>query len=208
VGLWADQVLPRVIDRQLSRPDFDDARRRVCAGLHDDVVEVGFGSGLNVPFYPRAVTRVVAVDPSSRAWSLARRRVAQSHTPVLRGGQDGQQLTQPDASADCVLTTFSLCTVPDPARTLAEASRVLRPGGTLHFLEHGISPDRGVARWQRFLDPFQGVVAGGCHLTRPIDELVEGAGFVLDELDTGYLPGPDLNRPFAYTYLGVATRGD
>jgi SAM-dependent methyltransferase len=206
VGLWADQVLPRVIDRQLSRPEIDVLRRSVCAGLHGDVVEVGFGSGLNVPFYPRAVTRVVAVDPSALAWSLARRRVAASHTPVLRGGSDGQQLTQPDASADCVLTTFSLCTVPDPGRTLEEAGRVLRPGGTIHFLEHGISPDRGVARWQRFLDPLQGVVAGGCHLTRPIDRLVEDAGFVVGRLDTDYLPGPDLNRPFAYTYLGVARK--
>jgi SAM-dependent methyltransferase len=207
VGLWAGQVLPRVIDRQLSRPELDDARRRVCAGLHGDVVEVGFGSGLNIRFYPRAVRQVVAVDPSSRAWSLARHRVAQSHTPVLRGGRDGQQLTQPDGSADCVLTTFSLCTVPDPARTLEEVGRVLRPGGTLHFLEHGISPDPWVARWQRFLDPVQGIVAGGCHLTRPIDRLVTDAGFTLDSLDTDYLPGPDLNRPFAYAYLGVARKG-
>jgi SAM-dependent methyltransferase len=208
VGLWADQVLPRVIDRQLSRPEIDAVRRRVCAGLSGDVVEIGFGSGLNVPHYPRAVTRVVAVDPSARAWSLARRRVAGSRTPVLRGGRDGQQLTQPDASADCVLTTYSLCTVPDAARTLAEARRVLRPGGTLHFLEHGVSPDSGVARWQRLLDPLHAVVAGGCHLTRPIDRLVTDAGFTMDSLDTHYLPGPDLNRPFAYTYLGVATKGD
>jgi len=204
--LWAELVLPKVIDRQLSRPEIDAARRVVCAGLHGEVVEIGFGSGLNVPHYPRAVTEVVAVEPSRRAWRLARGRVAAARMPVLRGSRDGQRLGQPDSSADTVLTTFSLCTIPDVRLALDEAARVLRPGGTLHFLEHGASPDPDVARWQRWLDPVHRVVAGGCRLTRPIDRIVVAAGFVLEELDTYYLPGPGLNRPFAYTYCGVARK--
>lgn len=204
--MWADLVLPGVIDRQLSRPEVDDARGAVCAGLHGEVVELGFGSGLNVAHYPRSVTRVIAVEPSARAWHLARHRVDQARVPILRGDHDGQRLDQPSASADSVLTTFSLCTIPDVIRALDEARRILRPGGTIHFLEHGASPDADVARWQRRLDPFQRLVAGGCHLTRAIDRIVTEAGFVIDDLDTYYLPGPGLNRPFAYTYLGVAAR--
>ncbi len=206
MGLWASRVLPGILDRQLSRPEFDAARDQVCGGLHGDVVEVGFGSGLNVPHYPRGVNEVIAVEPSARAWHLAQHRVLRSRVPVLRGGRDGQHLGQPDASADCYLTTYTLCTVPDVARTLAEAHRVLRPGGTVHFLEHGASPDHGVARWQRLLDPVHRAVTGGCRLTRRIDRLLEEAGFALVELDRHYLPGPDLNRPFAYTYLGVAKK--
>ncbi len=204
--MWADKVLPGVIDRQLSRPEFDDARKRVCQGLTGEVVELGFGSGLNVRHYPRAVTLVIAVEPSTRAWHLAARRVGAARMPILRGSLDGQELDLPDESADAVLSTFTLCTVPDADRALAECRRVLRPGGAIHFLEHGASPDSGVARWQRLLDPMQRLVAGGCHLTRPIDRMVTGAGFDMEELDKAYLPGPQLNRPYAFTYLGVARK--
>lgn len=206
VGVWSERVLPGVIDRQLSRPEIAVARRAVCANLRGEVVEVGFGSGLNLPHYPRQVSRVIAVEPSARAWQLARRRVEESRVPVLRGGRDGQRLDQPDTSADCYLTTFTLCTVADVIATLAEARRVLRPGGAIHFLEHGAAPDARVARWQRRLDPVQNRVAGGCHLTRAIDRLVTDAGFVIDELDAHYLPGPGVNRPFAFTYRGIARR--
>ena len=188
MGLWADLVLPKVIDRQLRRPEVDAARRVVCSGLHGSVVEIGFGSGLNVPHYPRAVTEVIAVEPSNRAWHLARERVGAARVPVLRGSYDGQRLDQPDATADTVLTTFSLCTIPDVARALGEARRVLRPGGTIHFLEHGASPDPSVAKWQRRVEPVWKRIAGGCHLTRPIASAIADAGFKLDWVEHMYVP--------------------
>src|SRR5262249_60059140 len=116
-------------------------RRRVCAGLAGDVVEIGFGSGLNVPFYPAAVTRVAAVEPSDLSWRLARDRVSAAHVPVQRAGLDGQRLPFEDGSHDAALSTWTLCTIPDVAAALGEVRRVLKPGGELHFLEHGLAPD-------------------------------------------------------------------
>ena len=129
MGWWTDRVLPGAIDRELSRPLIAAARERVCAGLHGDVVEIGFGSGLNVPHYPAAVSGVRAIEPSARAWELAAPRIAASSAPVFLAGRDGQSINAPDASADAVLITFTLGTIPDAAAALAEIRRVLRPGG-------------------------------------------------------------------------------
>jgi ubiquinone/menaquinone biosynthesis C-methylase UbiE len=153
------------------------------------VVEIGFGSGPNIPFYPAAVTEVAAVEPSDTAWRLARKRVAASPVPVHRAGLDGQSLPFPDASYDAALSTWTLCTIPDPAAALSEVRRVLKPGGTLHFVEHGLAPDARVQRWQRRLDPVQRRLAGGCQLTRPIADLLGKAGFTLSEVDVFYAKG-------------------
>lgn len=205
MGWWTERILPGVLDKQLSQPMITAARARVCAGLRGEVVEIGFGSGLNVPHYPRAVTTVRAIEPSARAWELAARRVAASRVPITLGGLDGQQIDAQSGSADAVLVTFTLCTIPDAASALSEMRRVLQPGGTVHFLEHGRSPDARVAAWQRRLGPVQYRCAGGCHLDREIDRLIRDAGFTIDELTTEYLSGPALSRPFTYTYLGVAS---
>jgi SAM-dependent methyltransferase len=177
-------------------------RKRVCAGLAGSVVEIGFGSGLNVPFYPAAVSAVAAVEPSDLGVKLASARLAASRVPVTRSGLDGQSLPFGDDSFDAALSTWTLCTVPDTAAALSELRRVLRPGGRLHFLEHGLAPDEPVRRWQRRLDPVQRRIAGGCHFTRPIVDLLTGAGFVISELDVFYEPGPKFASADS---LGIAT---
>lgn len=202
MGVWTDQVVPRIVDRALDSAQLRQVRARVCAGLAGEVLEIGFGSGLNAPHYPAAVTRVVAVEPSDVGWRLARSRLAEAAVPVQRAGLDGQALPLADHSVDAALSTFTLCTIPDVGAALAEVRRVLRPGGALHFLEHGRAPDVGVRRWQERLEPVQRRLAGGCHLGRPIDRLLRDAGFRLERLQQGYLPGEP--RPFAHLYEGVA----
>ena len=206
MGIWGDRLLPRMIDRAGDSSDLRRMRTEVCSGLHGTVLEVGFGSGLNVAHYPAAVAEVLAVEPSDAAWALSAKRREASGVPVRRSGLDGQRLTEADGSVDCALSSLTLCTIPDVGTALAELRRVLRPGGTLHFLEHGRAPDARVERWQHRLDPLQGAVFGGCHLSRDIPALVRDAGFTIDQLEEAYLPGPRVSRPWTYGYLGRATR--
>ena len=203
MSFYRDQVLPRVIDTIMRRNDLDELRARVASKLTGDVLEIGFGSGLNVPFYPAGVTRVWALDPATVGRKLAASRVAASPVPVEYIGLDAQRIPLPDASVDSVLTTWTLCTIPDVAGALAEVRRVLRPGGTLAFIEHGRSPDPKVARAQHRLEPLHRRMLGGCHLTRPIDHIITASGLELTELDTSYRPGP---KPTSYTYEGQAIR--
>jgi SAM-dependent methyltransferase len=190
MGIYATRVLPRFMNTAGAMKSLAPYRRRVCEGLDGEVVEIGFGSGLNVPFYPATVTRVAAVEPADLGWRLADKRLKAAPFPIDRSGLDGQALPFPDNSFDAALSTWTLCTIPDAAAALSELRRVLKPGGTFHFLEHGLAPDEPVRRWQRRLEPVQKKLFGGCHLTRPIVELLTAGGFTIKELDVFYEGGP------------------
>jgi ubiquinone/menaquinone biosynthesis C-methylase UbiE len=187
----------------LGRQECARMRARVTAGLSGDVLEVGFGSGLNVPHYTPAIRRVLAVDPATVGRKLAAKRVAESDVRVEYVGLDGETLPLDDDSIDHALTTWTLCTIPDVNRALTEIRRVLRPGGSLHFLEHGRSPDSKVARWQDRITPVQRRIAGGCHPNRPIGDLVTQAGLDVIRIDRYYMSGP---KSEGYMYEGVATK--
>jgi ubiquinone/menaquinone biosynthesis C-methylase UbiE len=176
-------------------------RAKVCQGLHGRVLEIGFGTGLNLRHCPAEVTEILVVEPSKLAMRLAEPRKAAVSVRVEQVGIDGAQLDLPDGSVDCVLSTYTLCTIPDGNAALREIHRVLKPDGALHFLEHGRAPTESVRRWQHRLHPVHSRIAGGCHLDRPIDEMITHAGFLIRELETGYGDGP---RPFSYLYRGRA----
>ena len=196
--VWDEKVVPRLTDLSLRGHEVGELRGAVCAGLAGRVLEIGFGSGLNVRWYPPEVTSVTAIEPSDLGWELSQRRRARTALPVARAGLDGQRLDLPSDSHDSALVTFSLCTIPEPVLALREARRVVRDGGRLHVLEHGLAPDESVRRWQRRLEPLQRAVAGGCHLTRDVPALVREAGWQVDELEQSYLPGPAVSRPWVH----------
>jgi SAM-dependent methyltransferase len=202
MGLYSEHVLPRIVDVSCGLKKGEPLRRRVCAGLAGDVLEIGFGSGHNVPYYPPAVTQIDAVEPSDVGWKLAGKRLATAKAPVRRSGLDGQSLPFADASHDTAVSTWTLCTIPDVAAALREVRRVLKPGGTLHFVEHGLAPDESVRRWQRRLEPVQKRVFGGCHLTRPVVDLLTDAGFTITELDVFYEDGTP--KVMGANSLGIA----
>jgi SAM-dependent methyltransferase len=189
MGFYGERILPHIVNVACGVKTLAPHRQRVCAGLAGEVVEIGFGSGHNVPFYPAEVTQVSAVEPADLGWRLAGARLDATPVPVRRAGLDGQSLPFPDDTFDAALSTFTLCTIPDPLAALAEVHRVLRPGGTLHFLEHGLAPDEKVRRTQRRIEPLNKIVFGGCHLTRDVVGMLTAAGFEIKEVDRFYEPG-------------------
>jgi ubiquinone/menaquinone biosynthesis C-methylase UbiE len=191
------------MDRVLRTPEVSARRAKVCQGLHGRVLEIGFGTGLNLRHYPAEVTEILVVEPSASALRLAEPRASSVATSLKHVGIDGARLDLPDGSVDCVLSTYTLCTIPNVDAALLEIHRVLKPEGALHFLEHGRAPTESVRRWQHRLHPVHSRVAGGCQLDRPIDEMITHAGLLIGELETGYGDGP---RPFSYLYRGRALR--
>jgi ubiquinone/menaquinone biosynthesis C-methylase UbiE len=202
MGVYETQVLPRVIDVMLGNKGFGRViREPACAGLHGDVIEVGFGSGRNLPHLPPEVTSIWTVEPSAVGMRLARKRIASSGVAVHEGGLDGEHLDFPDDRFDAALSTMTLCTIPDVGGALDELRRVLKPGAELHFAEHGLAPDPKVARFQHRFDPWQQRFAGGCHLARDMRALVTDAGFEILQLDNRYIQGP---KAWSYMYMGRA----
>jgi len=202
VSFYDDHVLPRILNVVMNGKEERKIRSRVCAGLAGEVVEIGFGTGHNLPYLPSGVKRLRAVEPSQLAVRLARPRIAASPVAVEVVGLDGQRLPLADDTADFLLCTWSLCTIPDPVAAVAEMRRVLRPGGVLHFAEHGLAPDESVRKWQRRLNGMQQRVGGGCHLNRDIPAIIESAAMTITRLDTYYAKGQP--KPYAAMYQGVA----
>ena len=205
MSFYAEQVVPRLQDRVMARKQMGEVRSRVCAALSGNVVEVGFGTGLNTRYYPNEVSKVFAVEPSRICMRIAEPRIAQSHAAVELAGLTGERLDLPSEEFDAVLSTWTMCTIPNLGAALDEIRRVLKPGGVLHFIEHGHAPDPKVARWQARIEPINKKLAGGCHLTRRIPEMIEHAGgFRIDKLDSYYFKGEP--KPFGYTYEGRAVK--
>ena len=204
MGVYQDQLLPRFQDKVMARKGTREPRSRVCAGLQGDVVEVGFGTGLNATHYPPEVARVFAVEPSTVCMRLAAPRIARCAARVELAGLNGQHLDLPSDAFDGVLSTWTLCTIPDVTVALAELRRVLKGGGTFHFIEHGSAPDPKVARWQGRLEPLNKRLAGGCHLTRDIPRLIEDAGFAIEHLNKYYFKGEP--KVFGHTFEGRAVK--
>jgi ubiquinone/menaquinone biosynthesis C-methylase UbiE len=203
MGLYDRYVLPGLINAACSARPINRQRMKIVPQAEGVVLELGFGSGLNLPFYdPAKVSRLIALEPSQGMLKKAKEKAAEARFPVEVLAETAEKLSLPDASVDTVLVTYSLCTIPDPVSALNAARRVLKPGGRLLFCEHGRAPDEGVYRWQRRIEPVWKVIGGGCHLTREIPMLVGRAGFAVDAIETMYLPKSP--RWAGFNYWGVA----
>ena len=203
VGVYGEQVLPRLIDKVMDNDDIRALRRQALEGISGVVLEIGFGSGLNVALYPPEVTKVYAIDPATVGRKLAAERIDKSNITVEFIGLDGEDIPLADESVDNAASSFTLCTIPDEARALREVHRVLKPGGGLYFVEHGLSPDENVTKWQHRIEPISSRIFGGCQLTRPHDDALIAAGFAIERLDREYGKGP---KPFVFHYIGMARK--
>jgi len=205
MGLYDRIVLPRIIDLVCGLKPMAKQRAKVVPFARKRVLELGFGSGLNLPYYDEArVQHVWALEPSMAMWNLAAERVSAAGFPVEHLEAPAEAIPLSDASADTVLVTYTICTLPDVAAALAEVRRVLKPRGQLVFCEHGSAPDPGVARWQNRVNPIWRKLGGGCNLNRPIPSLIQAAGFQVQELSSMYIPGW---RPASFNYWGTALNG-
>jgi ubiquinone/menaquinone biosynthesis C-methylase UbiE len=188
MSFYQHHVLPRLLHLVMQQEAMLPFRRRVTGAAEGRVLEVGIGSGLNLPLYGLTVREVIGLDPSPELLLMARNRAAAASVPVKLLEASAETLPLDNASIDTVVTTWTLCTIPNAQRALAELHRVLRPGGALLFVEHGQAPEPRVARWQDRLDPLWTRVAGGCHLNRKIDDLISDSGFQIDALANARLP--------------------
>jgi SAM-dependent methyltransferase len=196
-------ILPPLLDLVMRRKDLTKYRRAAVAAACGRVLEIGIGSGLNFPLYGKQVELVYGIDPSERLLSIAGRRAAASGIQVELILGSATAIPLADNAVDTVVMTWTLCSIPDPLAALREMRRVLKPNGNLCFVEHGLSPEPGVERWQHRLTPPWRCIAGGCHLDRKMDDLIRQAGFDLTSLHEEYAPGP---RAMSYMYQGCACR--
>jgi len=201
MGLYQKFFLPRLIDTAMRQKEVAVRRRELIPRASGAVLEIGIGSGLNLPFFPGTITHLAGVDPSAELLSMARRKLGGVSFPVELFCRSAEELLFDDGSFDTVVLTWTLCSIPHPVRALAEIKRVLKPDGRLLFIEHGLSADPKVQAWQHRLTPMWKRIGGGCHLNRKIDDLIRPAGFNIVELQTTYLPGP---RAMTFTYQGIA----
>jgi ubiquinone/menaquinone biosynthesis C-methylase UbiE len=195
MALYGDYILPRMIDRAMRTDDFLAYRRRLAAQAWGRVLDVGIGAGLNLPHFGPAVSSVIGLDPSAHLLRRACKAAANAQAPVGLVRAVAEAIPLRDSSIDSILMTWTLCSVGDARAALAEMRRVLKPGGALFFVEHGLSPDPAVARWQHRCDPLWAKFS--CHLDNPVETLVREAGFSIDRLDTCYMR----RWPKALTYM-------
>lgn len=204
MGIYDRYVLPRLIDTACGMGDVMRRRARLVPQAHGDVLEIGIGTGLNLAYYDKAwVTRVTGVDPAAQMQVTARQRAAEIGIPVDMVAADVRGIQADAGRFDTVVMTFTLCSIADPLPALQEMKRVLADDGRLLFCEHGLAPEKSVQGWQRRLTPWWKPLAGGCHLDRNIPALITAAGFVIEQLETGYIKGP---RPMTFIYEGVACK--
>jgi SAM-dependent methyltransferase len=201
MGMYADHILPWLTHQALKSSEVSAERRVALADVEGDVLELGMGSGLNLPHYGPGVRRVVGVEPSRGAARMAERAIRAVGFPVEIVPSTAEAIVF-ESRFDAVVSTFTLCTIPDVRLALVAARRALRPGGRIFFLEHGLSSEPRVQKWQRRFETIQKRICGGCHLTRDPGALLEGAGFAVSRLDTFYMKGP---RPWTFLYRGSAT---
>ena len=201
MGFYSDRVVPHLIAFAMKNGDLVPYRRRLVPAARGRVLEIGIGSGLNLPFYGPGATEIIGLDPSPTLIRMAAERATTREKLVSLLNGSAEAIPLDTAAVDTVVTTWTMCSIPNARAALAEIRRVLKPGGDLLFVEHGRSPDRRVARWQDWLDPAWKPIAGGCHLNRPIADLIEGAGFRLTELRSGYAGRP---HTFKFMYEGAA----
>jgi len=201
MSFYDERILPWLIHLAMRQRTLAPYRRRAISAAEGRVLEIGIGSGLNLPFYAPSVTEIIGLEPSARLRAMAERAARAQGTPLALLEGSAEALPLDARSVDTVVTTWTLCTIPDAHRALGEALRALRPGGRLVFVEHGLAPDASVRRWQDRLTPAWKRIGGGCHLNRPIAGLIEAAGFRPDRVETGYAPGP---KPMAFMYEGTA----
>ena len=201
MDIYAKYVLPRLTHLSMQQAQLRAYRERVAGGATGRVLEIGFGSGLNLPYYPETVDEIIGVEPSPGMLALTKQAIATCRHKVTLLDRSADDLPLDDRSVDTIVVTWSLCSILDVGWALMEARRVLRPGGHMRFVEHGLSPDAKVAIWQDRLTPLWRRCAGGCHLNRKMDDLIRNAGFELADLSTGYARGP---RAMVYMYEGQA----
>jgi len=203
MGFYRKLVLPALLDLAMRNTRLWDYRLATISAAQGRVLEIGVGSGLNLPLYGQAVDQVCGIDPSPELLDRAKERIADAHVPVSLVRTSAEQLPFADTGFDTLVMTWTLCSIPNPSAGLAEMLRVLKPGGRFLFVEHGLSPEPGITRWQRRLTPSWKRIGGGCHLDRKMDDLIRAAGFRVDALHTGYMKGP---KPWTFMYQGVATK--
>jgi ubiquinone/menaquinone biosynthesis C-methylase UbiE len=202
MGLYAKHILPRIIDVAMRNKEAARLRADWIPHARGEVLEVGIGSGLNLPFYSAEVQHIYGVDPSVELQRMARKKAADIGIPIEFLLQSAEEpIPLDDASIDSVVVTWTLCSVPNPGKALQQMKRVLKRSGRLIFVEHGRAPDLGISAWQDRLTPVWKRIGGGCHLNRKVDDMIRAAGFRITELRTFYLSGP---RPMTYTYQGFA----
>ncbi|AFL51278.1 ubiquinone/menaquinone biosynthesis C-methylase UbiE [Sinorhizobium fredii] len=200
MGIYSEVILPRLCDLSMRNERLRAYRERVIGAAEGRVLEIGSGSGLNLPFYSPMVREILALEPDPNLLAMAR-RAPPVDAPLNFIEASAERIPLDDSSVDTVVTTWTLCTIPEAAEALTEMRRVLRPQGKLLFVEHGLSPDRGVRWWQDTLTPIWRRISGGCHLNRPIQSMIEKAGFGIERIETGYMRGP---KPMTFMYEGSA----